>query len=616
MKTFTQVSKFIIILFIALFVYGCPVFKSIKYPATALLGDSLTVHVNFDLMGTTGPQNALLEIVLPSGWEFTNKVIEFDGLNNAIATLSPNSENGDGYWSASVSGQVTADNVLFDLELLNTKSTASIDTFQISISGDISFYCEQKFAIRSITDETVPTQFTYHDDTLEWNMPKNNSDTKGYRITDNTNSWFTTNTKVPVDPGSELHRYAISAVDNNDQEYALSDTIFIFHGDSLFVSESGDDGNTGTEISPLKSLPFALNIIDEDYALSKDKSIRLLDGTYLLECGVQLRDRVSLIGNGPQNSIISCTSNGIAINSENLNTGMSIANLSINAQQNEAIFSFSTSFWDVPEITLSHVQLYNTDQTADGLRTLNAKLFLDHIVVAGMDSTGVVGLNIQINNSVFTGNHIALYTFMSDIAWGTVRIVNSIFFDNQKSISSLFSPSEVVNYITINNSIIDTEWLSNGEGNFYSDPLFIDDPNYPYLLDPISPAVDAAIDSLKYNDPALTENSQLAKFPARGTVRGDLGIYGGGGTDPVSGVFSYRVYQDLEIYPNPTDGILTVRWPNNKEPVNLWLTNVNGTKLKLLDRNNQIDLSSYKPGFYFLTAEIDGVYYLSKIIVK
>ena len=612
MKTFTQVSKFIVVLFIALFVYGCPVFKSIKYPATAFLGDSLTVHINVDLMGTTGYQNALLEIVLPTGWEFTNKVIEFDGLNNSVVTLTPDPENGDGYWSASVSAQITADNVLFDLELLNTKSTASVDTFKISINGDIDFYCEKIFTIRSITDENVPTQFIYHDDALEWKFPKNNSNTKGYLVTDNTDSWFTTSTGVPVDPGSELHRYSVSAVDNSDQEYALGDTICIFHGDSLFVSESGNDSNAGTEASPLKSLPLALDIIDEDYALSKDKSIRLLDGTYVLESGVQLRDRVSLIGNGPQNSIISCTGDDIAMNAENLNVGFSLKDLSIHALQNEAILSFGAYFFDWPDIKLSHVQLYNDGHTSDGLRTDNAQLTLDHVVVVGMDSIGVTGLNIQVNNSVFVENHIGLQTIESEIAWGTIRIVNSIFFENQTSISSNYS----VGPVDIDNTIIEPEWIDKGEGNFYSDPLFIDDPDYPYLLDPLSPAVDAAIDSVKYNDPASLENELLAKFPARGTIRGDLGIYGGGGTDLVSGVSSYRVYQDLEIYPNPTDGLLMVRWPNDKEPVNLWLINVSGTRLKLFDRNNQIDLSSYAPGFYFLFAEIDGKYYRSKIVVR
>jgi len=567
MKTFTQITKFIIIFSIALLIYGCPVFKSIKYPKTVYLGDTVSVHVNIDLMGITSYSDATLQIFLPEGWQLTDTVIKLDGLDNSMATLTKDSNNGDTCWSAQISDEITSDNVLFDLELVNTKSTASVDTFQISFSHEIMYQCDQKFTIRSITDENVPTQLIYNNDTLEWQIPKNNSNTKGYLVTDNADSWFTSSTKVYVDSGSELHRYSVSAVTNNDQEYALNDTVFIFHGDSLFVSESGNDSNLGTETSPLKSLALALDVIDEDCTLSKDKSIRLLDGTYILEAGVQLRDRVSLIGNGPQNSIISCTSDSVAINSPNLNIGFSLENLSIYALQNEAILDFGSYYFDETEIRLRNVQLYNTGNTSYGLRAIFATLTLDHIVVAGMDSTGVVGLNIQMNNSVFVENNIGLYSTISELVFGSARIVNSIFFENQKSISSYYAPN--VYGISIDNTIIQPEWLNNGKGNFYNDPLFIDDPNYPYLLDPTSPAVDAAIDSAKYNDPASLENELLAKFPARGTIRGDLGIYGGGGTDVVSNLVSYRVYEDLDIYPNPTDDILMVRWPNNKEPVNL-----------------------------------------------
>jgi len=614
MKTFTQITKFIIIFSIALLIYGCPVFKSIKYPKTVYLGDTVSVHVNIDLMGITTYDVATLQIFLPEGWQLTDTVIKLNGLSNSTATFTKDSNNGDTCLSTQVSDEIISDNVLFNLELLNTKSTASVDTFQISFSDEMIFQCDQKFAIRSITDENVPTQLIYNNDTLEWNIPKNNTNTKGYLVTDNADSWFTTGTKVSVDPGSELHRYSVSAVTNNDQEYALNDTVFIFHGDSLFVSESGNDSDPGTETNPLKSLALALDVIDEDYALSKDKSIRLLDGTYILESGVQLRDRVSLIGNGPQNSIISCTSDSVAISSPNLNIGFSLENLSIYAQQNEVILDFVSYYFDVPEIRLSHVQLYNAGHTSNGLRTNFAKLILDHIVVADMDSIGVEGATIQVNNSVFVENNIGIYSAMSELVFVNDKIVNSIFFENQKSIYPYHGTTEWGYGIFIDNTIIEPGWLNNGKGNFYNDPLFIDDPNYPYLLDPNSPAVDAAIDSAKYNDPASLENELLAEFPARGTIRGDLGIYGGGGTDFVSNLVSHRVYEEMDIYPNPTDNILMVRWPNNKEPVNLWLTNASGKRLKLLHQNNQIDLSNYVSGFYFLFVEIDGKYYRSKII--
>ena len=235
-------------------------------------------------------------------------------------------------------------------------------------------------------------------------------------------------------------------------------------------------------------------------------------------------------------------------------------------------------------------------------------MILDHFLVVGMDSIGVISSSGQITNSVIAENNIGLSPIGNILVTGSVRIVNSIFFDNQTSITE--SPS----HLTIDNTIIDQKWTSYGEGNFYADPLFIDDENYPYLLDPNSPAVDAAIDSAKYCDPSSLEDVQMARFPARGTIVGDLGIYGGGGNDYRTNIISHRVYHDLEIYPNPVKDVLTVRWPNNKNPHRMWLSNVNGIRLKLIYQNNQIDLNTYAPGLYILFAEIDGKYYRSKII--
>ncbi|MDX8338808.1 T9SS type A sorting domain-containing protein [Draconibacterium sp. IB214405] len=614
MKTILHALKCIAILLIAILLYGCPVFKSIKYPKTVYLGDTVTVHVNVDLMGFTDNDGAELEIFLPEGWRLTDKVIDFNGTSNSSYTLSHNLESDDDYWSTTISEPIISNNVLFDFDLMNTKSSPSVDTFRIGFRAINQIYhSDQKFTIQSTNNENIPTQFRYNNDTLEWKIAKNSTDIKGYNVTDNLNSWFTTDNKFKVVAGTELHRYSVSAVTNTDQEYALIDTISIFHGDMLFVSGMGNDNNSGNETSPLRSLNLALNVIDEDYVLSQDKSIRLLDGTYVLESEAQLRDRLSLIGNGPQNSIIYCTGDDIAFNSPHLNSGFSLENLSIRALQNEVILNFGLNYFGEPSIKLSHVQLYNDGHTSDGIRANASKLIIDHSVVAGMDGNGIVGLNIQMYHSVVVQNHVGLFVAISDLAWGTSRIVNSIFFENQTSISSDYLSSDLQGTVFINNTLIDEQWIYNGKANFYADPLFIDDENYPYLLDPYSPAVDAAIDSSKYYDPSLEDDRQ-ALFPARGTIRGDLGIYGGEGNDYFNAIVTHRIYHELDVYPNPVKDVLTVHWPNNKIPDKLWLSNVNGERLNFNYRNNEIDVSNYAPGLYLFYAEIDGKYYRSKII--
>ena len=80
---------------------------------------------------------------------------------------------------------------------------------------------------------------------------------------------------------------------------------------------------------------------------------------------------------GPQNSIISCIRDSVAINSPNLNIGFSLENLSIYALQNEAILDFGSYYFDETEIRLRNVQLYNTGSTSYGLRALFATLTLD-----------------------------------------------------------------------------------------------------------------------------------------------------------------------------------------------------------------------------------------------
>lgn len=65
-----------------------------------------------------------------------------------------------------------------------------------------------------------------------------------------------------------------------------------------------------------------------------------------------------------------------------------------------------------------------------------------------------------------------------------------------------------------------------GAGNINVDPDF-DSTNY--YLKSTSPCIDKGDSSLIYNDPEDPVNPGLAKWPSRGTVRNDIGAYGGPG---------------------------------------------------------------------------------------
>jgi uncharacterized repeat protein (TIGR01451 family) len=66
-----------------------------------------------------------------------------------------------------------------------------------------------------------------------------------------------------------------------------------------------------------------------------------------------------------------------------------------------------------------------------------------------------------------------------------------------------------------------------GEGSISEDPLFVDPGNRNYHLQSGSPAIDAGDPNPAYNDPEDPANPGYALYPAIGTVRNDMGVYGG-----------------------------------------------------------------------------------------
>ncbi|MBN2461915.1 MAG: SMP-30/gluconolactonase/LRE family protein [Candidatus Cloacimonetes bacterium] len=71
-------------------------------------------------------------------------------------------------------------------------------------------------------------------------------------------------------------------------------------------------------------------------------------------------------------------------------------------------------------------------------------------------------------------------------------------------------------------SDIETEWT--GMGNISDNPLFED---FNYILSPDSPCIDGGDPALEYNDPEYSGNPGWAEYPSLGTIRNDMGAYGG-----------------------------------------------------------------------------------------
>jgi hypothetical protein len=116
-------------------------------------------------------------------------------------------------------------------------------------------------------------------------------------------------------------------------------------------------------------------------------------------------------------------------------------------------------------------------------------------------------------------------------------------------------------------SYCDTQDGYLGIGNLNVYPQFADTN---FILANGSPCVDAGDSSSVYNDPADSVNPGLAKFPAKGTRRSDIGAYGGAGSFLLSGVMvigvkninsnvpgEFKLYQN---YPNPFNPTTNIKY--------------------------------------------------------
>ncbi len=97
-----------------------------------------------------------------------------------------------------------------------------------------------------------------------------------------------------------------------------------------------------------------------------------------------------------------------------------------------------------------------------------------------------------------------------------------------------------------------------GTGNIDEDPVFVSGPLSDYHLCPFtpSPCIDAGNPDPMYNDPENPLIPGYAMWPALGTVRNDMGVYGGPGTEVwATGIEEHKPIQQvattLKIFPNP-----------------------------------------------------------------
>jgi len=181
-----------------------------------------------------------------------------------------------------------------------------------------------------------------------------------------------------------------------------------------------------------------------------------------------------------------------------------------------------------------------------------------------------------------------------------------------------FSTSSNPSTITISYSDIqggEAGILTNGngtvnwfEGNMDEDPLFENTTNHPYILSDASLCQDAGDPNPIYNDSEDPTNPGFARWPAKGTIRNDMGAYGG----PYAA--SWSIVTDVEDdknenlqqptefslsqnYPNPFNSATTIQYSiKERSSVELVLYDILGSQVKVLVKENQ-DAGNYKVNF-------------------
>lgn len=195
------------------------------------------------------------------------------------------------------------------------------------------------------------------------------------------------------------------------------------------------------------------------------------------------------------------------------------------------------------------------------------------------------------------------------LSWSTnVTLRNNIIWGN-RSVNS--SQILLAGGGTVSVTYSDIEGGYTGPGNINTDPLFSDTADF--YLAAFSPCIDAGDSSGVYNDIENLAQPGFALWPAQGTIRNDMGAYGGQGS-AVLGHGITTVIKNLPennislyIYPNPVTE--KINFPDLKSS-KLYLQIFNSTGVKVMEKHlnydqGSLDVSSLQSGLYILKMKSD-----------
>ena len=244
--------------------------------------------------------------------------------------------------------------------------------------------------------------------------------------------------------------------------------------------------------------------------------------------------------------------------------------------------------------------------------------FRNNVICAnyGSDSYGA-GSGIWINsnfsrpktiiNNTISGNSATLgYAGIYGGAGSTIK--NNIVWGNTSPTNIQISGAgSSVTYSDVQGGIT-------GAGNINADPLFADSS---YFLRSTSPCVDKGDSSAIYNDPPDPNNTSMTFYPSMGTIRNDMGAYGGPLrrvlTNQLIGIqqISGTVPKDFSLkqnYPNPFNPSTNIKYQITKYSfVTLAVYNVLGEEVSKLVNENQTP-GTYEVNFNAVNFPSGGIF--------
>ena len=143
------------------------------------------------------------------------------------------------------------------------------------------------------------------------------------------------------------------------------------------------------------------------------------------------------------------------------------------------------------------------------------------------------------------------------------------------------SYSRIIGFTGTGNITTDPKFVTESEGLGYT---FLTDSSHWTLADG-SPCIDKGNPATDYDDIADPAKPGYALYPSKGTVRNDMGAYGGGGSNALNDNDPYDVPTPTNLavytYPNPFNPSLNIKLAikNTNQRLNVAVYNIKGQKV-------------------------------------